>query len=77
MVEQEGQRVGGKAVHLETPPRWKLMTLNTQTRTPLGPQNRGLSATTASALPVGNSPADRHGQGGLRWGLLQQLLELQ
>lgn len=26
---------------------------------------------------VGNSPADRHRQGGLWWGLLQQLLELQ
>lgn len=77
MVEGERQRVGGKAVHLETPPRWKLMTLNIQTRMPLGPRNRGLSATTAFILSVGNSPADRHGQGGLRWGLLQQLLELQ
>lgn len=27
--------------------------------------------------PVGSSPADGHGQWGLRWGLLEQLLELQ
>ena len=27
--------------------------------------------------PVGRSPADGHGQWGLRWGLLEQLLELQ
>lgn len=26
---------------------------------------------------MGNSPADRHGQGGLWWGLLQKLLELE
>lgn len=29
------------------------------------------------APPEGNSPADGHGQGGLRWGLLEQLLELE
>lgn len=31
----------------------------------------------ASIPQVGNSPADSHGQGGLWWGLLQQLLKLQ
>lgn len=33
--------------------------------------------TSDSAPRSGNSPADRHRQGGLWWGLLQQLLELE
>lgn len=37
-----------------------------------------LSGRARAAHPFrGNSPADGHGQWGLRWGLLEQLLELQ
>lgn len=62
----------------------ELLAPRTETGTPLGqragigsqqgPEWRGLEPPTP---PEGNSPADGHGQGGLRWGLLEQLLELE
>lgn len=44
----------------------------------MGFQDMDLSGRARAAHPFrGNSPADGHGQWGLRWGLLEQLLELQ
>lgn len=60
---------------------WELMTSRAQTGLPLG-QRSGKGATLrhgpeSPSPPVGSSPADGHGQWGLRWGLLEQLLKLQ
>ena len=92
-VESGGQRVMGRGRPSLFPDPTPLPSLPLSTaEDPLGVGTDDLQAQTgrkgwkgasprhgpeSPCPPVGRSPADGHGQWGLRWGLLEQLLELQ